>query len=86
MLKDIDWLFNGRHFDREVTVLSVRWYLRYKLSLRHLFEIMTELGLSLTPTIFAKALSKNANTGLAAVAPAECYRSSGRGRSRAIAT
>jgi hypothetical protein len=31
-LKDIDWLFNGRHFEREVIVLCVRWYLRYKLS------------------------------------------------------
>jgi transposase-like protein len=29
-LKDIDGLFNGRHFDREVIVLCVRWYLRYK--------------------------------------------------------
>ncbi|AJG19514.1 hypothetical protein RR42_m2122 [Cupriavidus basilensis] len=27
-LRDIDWLFNGRHFDREVIVLCVRWYLR----------------------------------------------------------
>jgi hypothetical protein len=25
-------LFNGRHFDREVIVLCVRWYLRYKLT------------------------------------------------------
>jgi transposase-like protein len=27
-------LFAGRHFDREIIVLCVRWYLRYKLSLR----------------------------------------------------
>ena len=27
-LVDIDRLFNGRHFDREVIVLYVRWYLR----------------------------------------------------------
>src|SRR4051794_138501 len=25
-------LFEGRHFDREVIVLCVRWYLRFKLS------------------------------------------------------
>jgi transposase-like protein len=31
-LKDIDWLFSGRHFDREVIVLCVRWNLRYKFS------------------------------------------------------
>jgi transposase-like protein len=24
-------LFAGRHFDREVIILCVRWYLRYKL-------------------------------------------------------
>ena len=33
-LKDIEWLFNGCHFDREYIVLCVRWYLRYKLSRR----------------------------------------------------
>jgi hypothetical protein len=27
-------LFEGRHFDREIIVLCVRWYLRFKLSFR----------------------------------------------------
>ena len=27
-LKDIEWLFNGRPFDREIIVLRVRWYLQ----------------------------------------------------------
>ncbi|MFL9935186.1 IS6 family transposase [Paraburkholderia sp. RL18-103-BIB-C] len=49
-LTDIDRLFNGRHFDREVIVVCVRWYLRYKLSLRDLVEIMAERGLSLAHT------------------------------------
>ncbi|MFM0030127.1 IS6 family transposase [Paraburkholderia madseniana] len=49
-LIDIDRLFNGRHFDREVIVLCVRWYLRYKLSLRDLVEIMAERGPSLAHT------------------------------------
>ena len=49
-LKDLEWLFNGRHFDREVIVLCVRWYLRYKLSLRDLVEMMAERGLSLAHT------------------------------------
>ena len=31
-------LFRGRHFDREVIILCVRWYLRYKLSLRDLVD------------------------------------------------
>ena len=40
-------LFAGRHFDREVILLCVRWYLRYKLSLRDLVEMMAERGLEL---------------------------------------
>ena len=28
----MDGLFKGRHFDQEIIVLCVRWYLRYKLS------------------------------------------------------
>jgi transposase-like protein len=49
-LRNIDKLFEGRHFDREVIVLWVRWYLRYKLSLRDLVEMMSERGLSLAHT------------------------------------
>jgi hypothetical protein len=33
-LMGIEQLFEGRHFDREVIILCVRWYLRFKLSLR----------------------------------------------------
>jgi transposase-like protein len=43
----IDRLFDGLHFDRKVIVLCVRQYLRYKLSLRDLVEMMAEPGLSL---------------------------------------
>ena len=43
-------LFEGRHFDREVIILCVRWYLRFKLSLRELVEMMAERGLSLAHT------------------------------------
>ncbi|CAB3779562.1 hypothetical protein LMG28614_00871 [Paraburkholderia ultramafica] len=49
-LKEMDGLFNGRHFDREVIVLCVRWYLRYKLSLRDLVQMMAERDLSLAHT------------------------------------
>ena len=38
------------HFDREVIILCVRWYLRFKLSLRDLVEMMAERGLSLAHT------------------------------------
>jgi transposase-like protein len=43
-------LFGGRHFDREIIVLCVRWYLRYKLILRDVVEMMAERGLSLAHT------------------------------------
>src|SRR5580692_7894905 len=46
----MDELFKGRHFDREIIVLCVRWYLRYKLSFRDLVEMMVERGLSLAHT------------------------------------
>lgn len=39
-----------RHFDSEVIILCVRWYLRYKLSLRDLVEMIAERGLSLAHT------------------------------------
>ena len=38
----IEELFVGRHFDREVILLCVRWYLRYKLSFRDLVQMMAE--------------------------------------------
>src|SRR5271170_7393856 len=46
----MDELFKGRHFDREIIVLCVRWYLRYKLGFRDLVEMMAERGLSLAHT------------------------------------
>ena len=49
-LKGIRELFEGRHFDREVVILCVRWYLRFKLSLRDLVEMMAERGLSIAHT------------------------------------
>lgn len=49
-LQSMDELFKGRHFEREIIVLCVRWYLRYKLSLRDLVEMMAERGLELAHT------------------------------------
>ena len=37
--KSMQELFVGHHFDRQVIILCVRWYLRYKLSLPDLVEI-----------------------------------------------
>ncbi len=49
-VKGMAELFAGRHFDWEIIVLCVRWYLRYKLSLRDLVEMMAERGLHLAHT------------------------------------
>src|SRR2546428_941913 len=49
-LKIVEELFKGRHFDRGVVILGVRWYLRYKLSLRDLVEMMAERGLAMATT------------------------------------
>ena len=49
-LSSLEQLFPGRHFGREVIILCVRWYLRYKLSFRDLVEMMAERGLNLAHT------------------------------------
>ena len=43
-------LFRGRHFDQEVIVLCVRWYLSFKLSSRDLVQMMSERGIVLAHT------------------------------------
>lgn len=43
-------LFKGRHFEQEIIILCVRWYLRYKLSYRDLVEMIAERGLSISHT------------------------------------
>jgi transposase-like protein len=43
-------LFKGRHFDQEVIILCVRWYLSYKLSSRDLVNMMGERGIELAHT------------------------------------
>ena len=40
-------LFKGRHFDGEIIVLCVRWYLTFKLSSRDLVQMMAERGTGL---------------------------------------
>jgi transposase-like protein len=46
----LDDLFAGRHFDREIIILCVRWYLRFKLSFRDLAEMMAERSLPMAHT------------------------------------
>ena len=40
-------LFKGRHFEAEIIILCVRWYLRFSLSYRDLKEIMAERNLAI---------------------------------------
>jgi len=47
-------LFRGRHFQDEIIVLCLRWYLRYSLSYRDLGEMMAERGLSLDHSTIAR--------------------------------
>jgi transposase-like protein len=56
----IEDLFRGRHFDRDVIILCVRWYLRYKLSFRDLVEMMSERGLHLAHTTILRWVQRYA--------------------------
>ena len=59
-LNGIEELFEGRHFDREVIIVCVRWYLRFKLSLRDLVEMMAERGLPLAHTTIMRWVQRYA--------------------------
>jgi transposase-like protein len=43
-------LFRGRHFNRTIIILCVRWYITYKLSYRDLAEMMAERGVAVSHT------------------------------------
>jgi len=47
MRRERPTLFKRRHFEAEIIVLCVRWYLRYPLSFRQLEEILAERNLSI---------------------------------------
>jgi transposase-like protein len=49
-LIDMKDLFRGRHFDRDVIILCVRWHLCYKFIFRDPVEMMAERGLRLLDT------------------------------------
>src|SRR6266576_2322916 len=48
--------FKWRHFEAEIILLCVRWYVRYSLSYRDLEEMMRERGLSVDDTTFYRWL------------------------------
>jgi transposase-like protein len=43
-------LFRGRHFNRSIIILCVRWYITYKLSYRDLVKMMAERGVAVSHT------------------------------------
>ena len=55
----VEELFRGRHFDREIVVLCVRWYLSYKLSYRDLVAMMGERGIELAHTTILRWVQHN---------------------------
>ena len=65
-MESADDLFKGRHFDREIIILCVRWYLRFKLSFRDLVEMMAERGLFLAHTTIMRWINimfRNSKSG-----------------------
>jgi putative transposase len=38
--------FKGAHFEKDIILLYVRWYVAYPLSYRHLEEMMQERGVT----------------------------------------
>ncbi|PEY99458.1 IS6 family transposase, partial [Bacillus cereus] len=42
--------FKWKHYQSDIILLTVRWYLRYNLSFRDLVEMMEERGLSISHT------------------------------------
>jgi transposase-like protein len=54
----MDNLFKGRQFDRDIIILCVRWYLRFKLSFRDLVEMMAERGISLAHTTIMRWIAR----------------------------
>lgn len=43
-------LFKWKHYQPDIILLTVRWYLRYNLSFRNVVEMMEERSLSMAHT------------------------------------
>ena len=52
--------FKWRHFEAEIILLCVRWYLRYSLSYRDLEEMMQERGLHVDHTTIYRWVQRSA--------------------------
>lgn len=54
-------LFKWKHFQPEIILLTVRWYLRYNLSFRNLVEMMGERGLLMAHTTIMRWVHQYGN-------------------------
>jgi len=69
---DTSKLFKWRHFQAEIILLCVRWYLRYPLSYRDLEEMMLERGLHVDhTTIYRSRAILRTRTGDALPTPSQ---------------
>ena len=59
-MKMVEELFKGCHFDRDVVILCVRRFRRFKLSLRDLVEMMAERDLSMAHTTIMRWVQRYA--------------------------
>ena len=59
-MKSSSELFKRKHFEAEIILLTVRWYLQYRLCYRDLVEMMSERVISIAqiPLLF---ISKKIN-------------------------
>src|SRR5437660_5290431 len=53
--------FKWRHYEADIILLCVRWYLRYTLSYRDLEEMMAERGLSVAHTTIYRCAPNSVN-------------------------
>ncbi len=49
-------VFKWKHYQPDIILLTVRWYLRYNVSLRDLVEMMEERGVSLAHTTIMRGV------------------------------
>jgi transposase-like protein len=54
-LKTTSNLFKWKHYETDLILLTVRWYLKYSLSYRDIEEMMNERGLHISHTEYNAA-------------------------------
>ena len=54
--------FKGSHFPKDVILMSMRWYIAYPLSYRHVEELLAERGLSVDLAIVNRWIVKHSPT------------------------